>query len=155
MGSLCLFYLYRIVPNDGTNSVAPSNFGPGASSVPKQAIPIDDSEGSITYSGNWQTKVRRPSTPTRTTPTGHQNSIPDSSIYFRGSAHTTQTPGDSCTFRFVGTDIWYFTDFAPGNAVVRISIDGGAPETVNTAAASPTLSVRSLMDGRQLLRFVW
>ncbi|KAG8686137.1 hypothetical protein FRC08_012731 [Ceratobasidium sp. 394] len=115
---------FEIVPNDGTSSVAPSNFGPGASSVPKQAIPIDDSEGSITYSGNWQTK----------------NSIPDSSIYFRGSAHTTQTPGDSCTFRFVGTDIWYFTDFAPGNAVVRISIDGGAPETVNTAAASPTLS---------------
>ncbi|KAG9082092.1 hypothetical protein FRC06_005228, partial [Ceratobasidium sp. 370] len=115
---------FEIVPNDGTNSVAPSSFGPGASSVPKNAILVDDSEGSITYSGTWQTK----------------NSIPDSSIYFRGSAHTTQSPGDSCTFRFIGTDIWYFTDYAPGNAVIGISIDGGAPESVNTAAASPVLS---------------
>ncbi|KAG8796358.1 hypothetical protein FRC12_000075 [Ceratobasidium sp. 428] len=116
---------FEIVPNDGSNSVAPTNFGPGATSVSKNAILIDDSEGSISYSGSsWQTK----------------NSVPDSSIYFQGSSHITQNPGDSATYRFVGTDIWYFTDYAPNNAVVSVSIDGGSPETVNTAAGSQTLA---------------
>ncbi|KAG8707285.1 hypothetical protein FRC09_001922 [Ceratobasidium sp. 395] len=116
---------FEIVPNDGSNSVAPMNFGPGATSVSKNAILIDDSEGSISYSGSgWQTK----------------NSVLDSSIYFQGSSHTTQNPGDSATYRFVGTDIWYFTDYAPNNAVVSVSIDGGTSETVNTAAGSQTLA---------------
>ncbi|KAG9105352.1 hypothetical protein FRC07_009356 [Ceratobasidium sp. 392] len=115
---------FEIVPNDGTTSVAPTNFGPGASSVSSKAILVDDSEGTITYSGSWQTK----------------NSVPDSSIYFQGSSHTTQNPGDSATYRFVGTDVWYYTDYTPNNAVVGISIDDGPAETVNTAAGSQTLA---------------
>ncbi|KAG9097159.1 hypothetical protein FRC07_010828, partial [Ceratobasidium sp. 392] len=114
-----------IVPNDGSDDISPSNLGPGASNVPKNAILVDDLDASITYGGNgWQPK---PSTP-------------DSTIYLRGSARTTRFPGETCTFRFSGTAVWYFTDYAMGNAAVAISVDGGPPETVNTTAASRTAS---------------
>ncbi|KAG9078333.1 hypothetical protein FRC06_008418 [Ceratobasidium sp. 370] len=115
----------RIVPNDASGDVSPLALGPGASSVPDNAILVDNTDASIVYGGNgWQSK---PSTP-------------DSTIYLGGSAHSTRFPADSCIFRFTGTAVWYFTDYSMGNAMVVISVDGGPVETVNTTAPSGALS---------------
>ncbi|KAG8795471.1 hypothetical protein FRC12_013973 [Ceratobasidium sp. 428] len=120
----------EIVPNDGSDDIAPSNLGPGASNVPKNAILVDDTDSSITYAGNgWQPK----------------SSTPDTTIYLRGSAHTTRFPGETCIFRFNGTAVWFFTDYSMGNAAVAISLDGGPPETVNTTAAN-----RGLMRSQRM-----
>jgi hypothetical protein len=48
--------------------------------------------------------------------------------------HSTNRPGDSCNFRFVGTGVWYFTDYFGGNANVTISVDNAPSELVNTAS---------------------
>ncbi|KAG8685721.1 hypothetical protein FRC08_012947 [Ceratobasidium sp. 394] len=116
---------FEIVPNDGSGDVVPSELGPGASSVPDNAILVDNIDPSISYGGNgWQPK---PSTP-------------DSTIYLGGSAHSTRFPAESCIFRFSGTAVWYFTDYSMGNAAVVVSVDGGPAESVNTTAPSRALS---------------
>ncbi|KAG8744308.1 hypothetical protein FRC10_010380 [Ceratobasidium sp. 414] len=116
---------FEIVPNDASGDVAPLELGPGASSVPENAILVDNTDPTIAYGGNgWQPK---PSTP-------------DSTIYLGGSAYSTRFPAESCTFRFSGTAVWYFTDYSMGNAVVVISVDGGPVEAVNTTAPSQALS---------------
>ncbi|KAG9078256.1 hypothetical protein FS749_009769, partial [Ceratobasidium sp. UAMH 11750] len=49
---------FEIVPNDGSGDVVPSELGPGASSVPDNAILVDNTDPSISYGGNgWQPKV--------------------------------------------------------------------------------------------------
>ncbi|KAG9119495.1 hypothetical protein FRC07_005454 [Ceratobasidium sp. 392] len=110
-----------VVPNDDKGGIYPATLGPGASSVPVDAIVVDDNEDghSIAYSGEWKT----------------WSSASQSAIYFRGTMHSTKTPGDRCTFNFTGTGVWYFTDYFPGNAAVNISVDGGPSETIITASA--------------------
>ncbi|QRV81766.1 hypothetical protein RhiJN_09781 [Ceratobasidium sp. AG-Ba] len=115
----------EIVPNGGANGIAPANLGPGASSVPQNAILVDSFHPSISYLGDgWQNKT----------------STPDGTIYLRGSARTTRFPGDSCYFNFNGSAVWYFTDYSLVNAVIAISVDGAPPELVDTAPNNTTLS---------------
>lgn len=56
-----------------------------------------------------------------------------SEMYLRGSDHFTRIPGASATFRFHGTAVWYFCHMNNNSAVVKISLDGGEPDIVNTA----------------------
>ncbi|KAG8778444.1 hypothetical protein FRC12_024982 [Ceratobasidium sp. 428] len=110
-----------VTPHNDKDGIKPVTLGPGASSVPANAILVDDDESSnsITYSGEWQTF----------------SSSPRSAVYFGDTLHSTKNPGDSCTFKFTGTGVWYFTDYFTGNAVVDISVDGIRVETVLTASA--------------------
>ncbi|KAG8705708.1 hypothetical protein FRC08_001502 [Ceratobasidium sp. 394] len=103
----------EIVPNssdDGQN-ILPSESGPGASSVPVDAIVSDDTESTISYSG-----------------TGWRISL--SNANFQGRLHWTDIPGDTCTFQFNGTAVWYFTEFRNDTALATISIDGHPGETL-------------------------
>ncbi|KAG9074940.1 hypothetical protein FS749_013455 [Ceratobasidium sp. UAMH 11750] len=103
----------EIVPNssDDGQSVLPSESGPGASSVPANAIVVDDTESTISYSGTgWRIYL--------------------SNANFQGGIHWTDTPGDTCTFQFNGTAVWYFTDFRNDTALATISIDGHPDETL-------------------------
>ncbi|KAG8788267.1 hypothetical protein FRC12_014756 [Ceratobasidium sp. 428] len=89
----------------------------GAFEIPPNAAIVDDSVVSIEWSGSgWQNAGD----------TG-------SAAYYQNSMHKTTNPGDSATFRFNGTAVWYFTDMINGNAPVLISIDGGQGEMVQTA----------------------
>ncbi|KAG9079207.1 hypothetical protein FS749_008731 [Ceratobasidium sp. UAMH 11750] len=108
----------EIVPVDGKTDVRPAQLGPCAFEVPPNATIVDDSDPSlITWSG-----------------TGWQNpSDSGFSAYFQNAMHKTGNPGDSATFKFNGTAVWYFTDMISGNAPVIVSVDGGQGETVQTA----------------------
>ncbi|KAG8697330.1 hypothetical protein FRC09_007936, partial [Ceratobasidium sp. 395] len=107
----------EVVPVDGTTDTRPAQLGPGAFEIPPNAAIVDDSVVSIEWSGSgWQNAGD----------TG-------SAAYYQNSMHKTTNPGDSATFRFNGTAVWYFTDMINGNAPVLISIDGGQGEMVQTA----------------------
>ncbi|KAG8699711.1 hypothetical protein FRC09_006448, partial [Ceratobasidium sp. 395] len=110
-----------VTPHNDKDGIKPVTLGPGASSVPADAVIVDDNDGgdSVTYSGEWQTLP----------------SAPRSAVYFKDTLHSTKNPGDSCTFKFTGTGVWYFTDYFTGNAAVDISVDGVRVETVLTASA--------------------
>jgi hypothetical protein len=64
--------------------------------------------------------------------TPFQGSVPEIAMFFNGKMHSTSTPGDSCTFSFTGTGVWYFSDLDKTNADVAISVDKGPSELVNT-----------------------
>ncbi|KAG8744309.1 hypothetical protein FRC10_010381 [Ceratobasidium sp. 414] len=108
----------EVVPVDGKTDVRPAQLGPGALEVPPNAMVVDDSDiSSITWSGS-----------------GWQNSGDSGpATYFQNAMHKTTNPGDSATFKFNGTAVWYFTDMMSGNAAVLITVDGGQGEEVQTA----------------------
>ncbi|KAG9077558.1 hypothetical protein FRC06_008840, partial [Ceratobasidium sp. 370] len=110
---------FQVTPNDNKAGIRPVTLGPGASSIPDTAVVVDDNDPSITYSGQW---VVMPS-------------APRSAFYFQDTMHSTKSVGDSCTFNFTGTAVWYFTDYFTNNPAVNISVDGGPSETVITASA--------------------
>ncbi|KAG9103964.1 hypothetical protein FRC06_006574 [Ceratobasidium sp. 370] len=114
-----------VIPNDGNNDITPVNLGPGASSVPSGATLVDDTDGSISYNGpGWQSS---------------------SGAVFRGSMHYTSNPGDSCTFTFTGTQLFYFTSTFNRSASLEISIDGGPGVKVDTALSGTTAFVEKLV----------
>ncbi|KAG8744311.1 hypothetical protein FRC10_010383 [Ceratobasidium sp. 414] len=120
---------FEVMPNDGSTGIAPAEYGPGAFSIPAEAILIDDPDRSVIYSGfGWRAV----------------SDVPGQNVYFQGTMRTTSTPGDRCTFTFNGTGVWYFTDYRPGNAFVSISIDGALGETINTAPTGNTARTQHL-----------
>ncbi|QRV96251.1 transmembrane protein [Ceratobasidium sp. AG-Ba] len=93
-----------VTPNDASNDIRPAGLGPGASSVSSGAILVDDSDLSLNYGGSsWQST------------TGG---------FMQNSSRSTANPGDSCTFTFEGTQVWYFANDYSQNAVVDITLDG-------------------------------
>ncbi|KAF8602901.1 hypothetical protein BDV93DRAFT_508911 [Ceratobasidium sp. AG-I] len=93
----------------------PSLMGPGAASIPEGAFLIDDDHSHVNYQGTWSAMDST-----------------DRSFFFGGLEHTTTTPGDSLTFSFNGTAVWYFSDKRVQNGLVMISIDGSEGEPVST-----------------------
>ncbi|KAF8602899.1 hypothetical protein BDV93DRAFT_607212 [Ceratobasidium sp. AG-I] len=108
---MTLDYLQVLGPDDWR----PSSMGPGAASVPDGALLIDDDHNSINYEGTWK--------PTNST---------SQSFFFGGLEHTTTIPGNSLTFFFNGTAVWYFSDKRMQNGWAMISIDGSKGEQVST-----------------------
>ncbi|KAG9122880.1 hypothetical protein FRC07_000558 [Ceratobasidium sp. 392] len=115
---------FEITPNEGSTEVTPAGYGPGASSVPPNAILIDGRDQSIVYTGNgWQTYDDEPGQP----------------AHFQGSMQSSSTPGDRCVFTFNGTGVWFFSDYNSDNAVLSISIDGSSSESINTSPLDDTV----------------
>ncbi|QRV96204.1 hypothetical protein RhiJN_24222 [Ceratobasidium sp. AG-Ba] len=111
----------EVTPLDGRTDIRTAQLGPGASGVPAGAWVVDDTDGGVTYSGlGWQ----------------QGNDGPGSAAYLKSTVHRTTNPGDSATFSFSGTAVWFFTDSINGNAPVSISVDGAAAETVQTVPSS-------------------
>ncbi|QRV81769.1 hypothetical protein RhiJN_09784 [Ceratobasidium sp. AG-Ba] len=134
----------EITPLDGRTDARTAQLGPGASGVPAGAWIVDDTDGGVTYSGlGWQ----------------QGNDGPGSAAYLKSTVHRTATPGDSVTFNFTGTAVWFFTDSTNGNAPVSISVDGGTAETIQTVPSSGsgarsqklTWSKTGLSDSRHLV----
>ncbi|KAG9108430.1 hypothetical protein FRC07_008446, partial [Ceratobasidium sp. 392] len=116
---------FAITPNDGSTDVAPTSLGPGSTTVPSGSTLTDDSDPSITYTGTGWQQI--------------------SGTYFQQSMHTTSTLGDSCTFNFTGTQVFYFSSDLNNSATVGISIDGGSAVTVNNTANGNSNFVQKLL----------
>ncbi|QRV81828.1 transmembrane protein [Ceratobasidium sp. AG-Ba] len=111
-----------VTPNDASNDIRPAGLGPGASSVSSGAILVDDSDPSLNYGGSsWQST------------TGG---------FMQNSSRSTANPGDSCTFTFEGTQVWYFANDYSQNAVVDITLDGNK---VYTGASDTSKFVQKLL----------
>ncbi|KAG8711951.1 hypothetical protein FRC08_015213 [Ceratobasidium sp. 394] len=99
---------------ESDHGFAPNISGPAASSVPPEALLVDDTDSSLIYSSNWTTN-----------PAGQYGG------YFGRSLHVSETPGDSVTFKFKGTAVWYFSNTNRRHGNVQIRVDGGAAEPVS------------------------
>ncbi|KAG9074007.1 hypothetical protein FS749_014480, partial [Ceratobasidium sp. UAMH 11750] len=124
-----------VTPNDGAGGIAPANLGPGATNVPAGALILDNTDNSMNYNGSgWQLAK---------------------GAHFQGSIHSTTNPGDSCTFTFTGTRLFYFIGDLDNNASVNITIDGGPPAKVDNTPNGKTTFVQKLvwsspsLDGQQ------
>ncbi|KAG8694420.1 hypothetical protein FRC08_008496 [Ceratobasidium sp. 394] len=114
-----------VTPNDGNNDITPTDLGPGASNIPAGATLVDDTDSSVSYNGpGWQSSP---------------------GAFFQGSTHYTSNPGDSCTFTFTGTQLFYFTSVFNQSASLEISIDGGSSVKVDTATSGITSFVEKLV----------
>ncbi|KAF8605543.1 hypothetical protein BDV93DRAFT_554398 [Ceratobasidium sp. AG-I] len=110
---------FEITPNADGN-IFPTMSGPGASVIPSNAVLVDDTSNMISYTESWSI----------------YNSYKHRGIYLGGTQHSSSTPGGSAIFRFNGTAVWYFCDQYDSNSVVSVSVDGGAPDMVNTASTA-------------------
>ncbi|QRV94397.1 hypothetical protein RhiJN_22415 [Ceratobasidium sp. AG-Ba] len=103
-------------PGDGVDFSIGLDFLQGATIVPVGAALIDGGDDRVHYQGSWSAlkpNARR-------------------SFYYGGLQHSTITPGDSVTFSFLGTAVWYFSDKRAENGWAKISVDGGEAELVST-----------------------
>ncbi|QRV77160.1 transmembrane protein [Ceratobasidium sp. AG-Ba] len=112
---------YFSVTSWNGNDIAPSVYGPGASSVAQGAVLVDNTSNDISYSGTaweiWSTNANA-TTQAR---------------YFNRTEHCSRTPGSIATFTFNGTAVWHFADDYSGNSRLSFSLDGGAAEIIDTA----------------------
>ncbi|KAG9093896.1 hypothetical protein FRC07_011404, partial [Ceratobasidium sp. 392] len=92
----------------------PSISGPAASNVPSQALFIDDNHSSLVYSSNWTL-----------------DSSAEYGAYYGGTLHRSSNPGDSVSFKFTGTAVWYFANTNRRHGNVQVQLDGGKAHTVS------------------------
>ncbi|CAE6351992.1 unnamed protein product [Rhizoctonia solani] len=119
---------YFVVESD--HGFTPSDTGPAASNIPREAIIVDDTHSDhFTYSG-WETQVLQ--------------SVMDDKLHYNNTMHRTKVPGSSVTFKFTGTAVWYITNLHPDNGLVNIALDGVSNRIVNTGS-----------DLRLAQRIVW
>ncbi|KAG8729902.1 hypothetical protein FRC12_020630, partial [Ceratobasidium sp. 428] len=114
---------WSVTSHDTSNSITPANLGPGASNVPAGSNIADDTDSSITYNGpGWQSEA---------------------GASFQGSARYTNNSGDSCSFNFVGTQVFYFAGGFNPSASIDISIDGGSSAKLSDpSSGNPKLTQR-------------
>ncbi|CAE6477596.1 hypothetical protein ACGC1H_002378 [Rhizoctonia solani] len=99
---------YFVIESD--HGFTPSQAGPAASSIPSEAVTIDDNDLTyVSYSAGWDPAVQ--------TSQYH-------AFHFKNTMHRTSQPGASVSFKFNGTAVWYYTDLSPGHARVNVTLDG-------------------------------
>ncbi|CAE6504347.1 unnamed protein product [Rhizoctonia solani] len=98
---------YLVIESD--HGFTPSQAGPAASSIPSEAVTIDDNDTRVSYSGGWDPAIQ--------TSQYH-------AFHYKNTMHRTSQPGASVSFKFNGTAIWYYTDLSPGHAKVNVTLDG-------------------------------
>ncbi|KAH7332799.1 hypothetical protein B0J17DRAFT_721968 [Rhizoctonia solani] len=104
----------------------PSKLGPGAMDSDLSGVIVDNEDPRIVYEGAWFV----------------QRSVPPRSHYFSNSQHSTTQLGDSLSFNFTRTAIYYFSERKQSNGRVSISIDGNAGDTVDTSFPARTTTLR-------------
>ncbi|QRV81759.1 transmembrane protein [Ceratobasidium sp. AG-Ba] len=131
---------FGVTPLDDGSSYVPRNLGPGAWSVPLDAVVVDDTDPMVRYSDDsWKMH--------------DVNLIGPTPLFFNLTQHTSRVPGSLLSFTFRGTGVWYFSDDFQTNADVLISVDGGEGEIVKTSTGVTWVSQRmswsktGLLDG--------
>ncbi|QRV96190.1 transmembrane protein [Ceratobasidium sp. AG-Ba] len=135
---------FGVTPIDDNSSYVPQYHGPGAWSVPVNAIIVDNEDPSIVYSdASWRLF-------------DHPTTRP-SPLYFNGTQRSSQKPGSSLTFTFEGTSVYYFSDDFWDNANVSVSIDGGEADIIDTSTGATWISQKmfwskaGLADGKHVV----
>ncbi|CAE6448773.1 unnamed protein product [Rhizoctonia solani] len=81
-------------------------------------------------------------------------SLPQWSHYFSDSQHSTTGLGDSPTFHFTGTSIYYFTNGNKSIGRASISVDDGAGDAVNTFLPAPVDSSTWVIQGGIVIMYL-
>ncbi|KAJ1301893.1 hypothetical protein OPQ81_000733 [Rhizoctonia solani] len=99
---------YLLIESD--HGFTPSLAGPAASSIPSEAVTVDDNDLTrISYSPGWDPAVQ---------------TSQYLAFHYRNTMHRTNQPGASASFKFTGTAVWYYTDLSPGHGRVNVTLDG-------------------------------
>ncbi|CAE6519661.1 unnamed protein product [Rhizoctonia solani] len=101
---------------ESDHGFTPSYAGPNASSIPSDAVIVDDTDTNhITYDG-WDTQVFESS---------------DDMFFYNNTLHRTDVRGSFVTFKFNGTAVWYIADRGQNHGMVSITLDGRPSPMVN------------------------
>ncbi|KAG9091683.1 hypothetical protein FRC07_011807, partial [Ceratobasidium sp. 392] len=99
---------------ESDHGFTPSISGPAASNVPSDALLIDDNHSSLAYSSNWTIDRSAEYSP-----------------YYGSTLHRSTNPGDSVSFKFTGTAVWYFANTNRRHGNVQVQLDGGKAQTMS------------------------
>ncbi|KAF8759978.1 nutrient reservoir, partial [Rhizoctonia solani] len=95
---------------ESDHGFTPSLAGPAASSIPAEAVTVDDNDLTrVSYSVGWDPAVQ--------TSQYH-------AFHYGNTMHRTSQTGAYASFKFNGTAAWYYTDLSPGHGKVNVTLDG-------------------------------
>ncbi|GAB1527982.1 hypothetical protein RhiTH_011171 [Rhizoctonia solani] len=110
---------YLVIESD--HGFTSAGAGPAASSIPPEAIIVDDNDlNLITYTG-WDTTVY---------------SSRGRFFHYKNTMHRTNQPGSFLTFKFNGTAVWYIAGLFPDNGMVNITLDNESAVMINGSSGS-------------------
>ncbi|KAH7320481.1 hypothetical protein B0J17DRAFT_295169 [Rhizoctonia solani] len=99
---------YLVIESD--HGFTPSHAGPAASSIPPEAVTVDDNDLTrVSYSAGWDSAVQ--------TSQLH-------AFHYANTMHRTKQPGASVSLTFNGSAVWYYTDLSTGHGKVNVTLDG-------------------------------
>ncbi|KAF8697570.1 nutrient reservoir, partial [Rhizoctonia solani] len=102
---------------ESDHGFTPSLAGPAASSIPAEAVTVDDNDLTrVSYSVGWDPAVQ--------TSQYH-------AFHYGNTMHRTSQTGAYASFKFNGTAAWYYTDLSPGHGKVNVTLDGERSWLVN------------------------
>lgn len=84
----------------------------------------DDASAAITYTGNWATSA------------AIDNGLSSQNDYYDETYHESATTGASASLTFTGTSIQWIGSKGPNYGIASVSVDGGAPVSVDAYAAA-------------------
>ncbi|KAH7320483.1 hypothetical protein B0J17DRAFT_633724 [Rhizoctonia solani] len=109
---------------ESDHGFTPSHAGPAASSIPPEAVTVDDNDLTrVSYSAGWDPNIQDLKLPTKRSQYY--------SFHYSNTMHRTDKPGESVSFKFNGTAVWYYTDLNHGHGKVNITLDGRQSWVVN------------------------
>ncbi|CAE6416089.1 unnamed protein product [Rhizoctonia solani] len=125
---------YLVIESD--HGFTSAGAGPAASSIPSEAIIVDDNDPNvITYIG-WD-KIVYPSR--------------GRFFYYKNTMHRTNQPGSFLTFKFNGTAVWYIAGLFPDNGMMNITLDNESAVMINGSSGSnASLTQRIIWNATEL-----
>ncbi|ELU37230.1 hypothetical protein AG1IA_08741 [Rhizoctonia solani AG-1 IA] len=129
------------------------NIHRAASSIPPEAIIVDDNDlNLITYTG-WDTTVyvRSPSSIDHIGSNLPSQSSRGRFFHYKNTMHRTNQPGSFLTFKFNGTAVWYIAGLFPDNGMVNITLDNESAVMINGSSGSnASLTQRIIWNATEL-----
>ncbi|KAF8760330.1 hypothetical protein RHS01_01350 [Rhizoctonia solani] len=142
---------YLVIESD--HGFTSAGAGPAASSIPSEAIIVDDNDPNvITYIG-WDkiVYVRSPSSINYLGSNLPSQPSRGRFFYYKNTMHRTNQPGSFLTFKFNGTAVWYIAGLFPDNGMMNITLDNESAVMINGSSGSnASLTQRIIWNATEL-----